>query len=68
MVKFRTSNYAKLLRLMQTQPKLTLDDMQQELRISHTAVRKLVNQLVEKNYVEKNEKDISWRVIITPSV
>ena len=32
-----------------------------------TAVRKLVNQLIEKNYVEKNEKDSSWRVIITPS-
>ncbi len=68
MIEFRTPNYAKLLRLMQTQPKLTLDDMKEELCISLTAVRKLVNQLVEKNYVERNEKDSSWRVIITPSI
>ena len=68
LIEFRTPNYAKLLRLMQISPKLTLDDMKEELGISLTAVRKLVNQLVEKNYVEKNDKDSSWRVIITPSV
>ena len=67
MIEFRTPNYAKLLRLMRTQPVLTLEDMTEELSISMTAVRKLVNQLIEKNYVEKNEKDSSWRVIITPS-
>ena len=68
MIEFRTPNYAKLLRMMQTLPKLTLDDMKEELGISLTAVRKLVNQLTEKNYVERNESDNSWRVIITPSV
>ncbi len=68
MIEFRTPNYAKLLRLMRTQPVLTLEDMTEELSISMTAVRKLVNQLIEKNYVEKNEKDSSWRVIITPSI
>ena len=68
MIEFRTPNYAKLLRLMRTQPVLTLEDMTEELGISMTAVRKLVNQLIEKNYVEKNEKDSSWRVIITSSI
>ena len=68
MIDFRTPNYAKLLRLMRTQPKLTLEDMMEELTISMTAVRKLVNQLIEKNYVERNEKDNSWRVFITPSI
>ena len=68
LIDFRTPNYAKLLRLMQSSPRLTLDDMKDELGISMTAVRKLVNQLIEKNYVEKNDKECSWRVIITPSV
>ena len=68
MIEFRTPNYAKLLRLMRTQPKLTLEDMTEELGISMTAVRKLVNQLIEKNYIERNDKDINWRVIITPSI
>ena len=67
MIEFRTPNYAKLLRLMQTQPTLTLVDMQEALGISVTAIRKLVGQLVDKDYVEKNPKDSSWRVIITPS-
>ena len=68
MIEFRTPNYAKILRLMQTQPTLTQEDMRDELGISLTAVRKLVGQLTEKNYVERNTKDGSWRVIITPSV
>ncbi|MBR1427337.1 MAG: Fic family protein [Paludibacteraceae bacterium] len=68
MVVFRTANYAKLLRLMQTQPTLTLEDMQGELGISLTSIRKLVGLLVEKSYVEKSPKDNAWRVFITPSV
>jgi DNA-binding IclR family transcriptional regulator len=42
--------------------------MRDELGISLTAVRKLVGQLTEKNYVERNPKDGSWRVFITPSI
>ena len=68
MIEFRTPNYAKILRLMQTQPTLTQEDMRDELSISLTAVRKLVGQLTEKNYVERNTKDGSWRVFITPSI
>ena len=68
MIEFRTPNYAKILRMMQTQPALTQEDMRDALGISLTAVRKLVGQLTEKNYVERNTKDGSWRVIITPSV
>ena len=68
MIEFRTPNYAKILRMMQTRPALTQEDMRDELGISLTAVRKLVGQLTEKNYVERNTKDGSWRVIITPSV
>ena len=67
MVEFRTPNYAKLLRMTQTQPVLTQEEMQEALGISITAVRKLVSALLEKNYVEKNN-DGSWRVIITPSI
>ena len=68
MIEFRTPNYAKILRLMQTQPTLTQEDMRDELGISLTAVRKLVGQLTEKNYVERNTKDGCWRVFITPSI
>lgn len=66
MIEFRTPNYATILRLMQTRPSLTLEEMQDEVGVSMTAVRKLVNQLIEKDYIERQPNG-SWRVIITPS-
>lgn len=67
-IKFRTPNYAKILRMMQSEPSVTLNDMQAETGINTSAVQKLVNQLIEKGHVERNPKDNSWRVFITPSI
>ena len=68
MIEFRTPNYAKMLRMMQSHASLTLEEIRDSLGISITAVRKLITQLLEKNYVERNLNDNSWRVIITPSL
>lgn len=68
MIEFRTPNYAKMLRMMQSQPSLTIEEIRDSLGISITAVRKLITQLLDKNYVERNLNDNSWRVIITPSL
>lgn len=68
MIEFRTPNYAKMLRMMQTHPALTIEEIRDSLGISITAVRKLITQLLDKNYVERNLNDNSWRVIITPSL
>lgn len=67
MIEFRTPNYAAILRLMQTRPTLTQDELQQEIGISKTAIRKLLTQLIDKNYVERQPNG-GWRVIITPSI
>lgn len=67
-IKFRSPNYAKTLRLMQSMPSVTLRDIQEETGINASAAQKLLNQLIEKNYVERNIKDGGWRVIITPSI
>lgn len=64
-IKFRTPNYTKILNAMQTRPTLTLADMQKETGISITAIQKLLGQLISKNYVERSEKDGSWRVFLT---
>ncbi len=64
-IKFRTPNYTKILNAMRTQPTLTLADMQEEAGISITAVQKLLDQLISKKYVERSEKDGSWRVFLT---
>ena len=64
-IAFRTSNYTKILNAMRTQPTLALADMKEETGISVTAIQKLLNQLISKKYVERGEKDGSWRVFVT---
>lgn len=67
-IEFRSQNYSKLLVLMMSEPVLTLEDMQRHLNINMSAVKKLVNQLLEKKYIERGTEEGSWRVFITPSV
>ena len=67
-VAFRSPNYSKLMNLMLSNPTLSFSDMHEEIGISIWAIQKLVTQLTEKKYVERGEKDGSWRVFITPSL
>ena len=64
-IAFRTPNYTKILNAMRTEPTLTMADMKEVTGISITSVKKLVDQLVQKKYVERGEKDGSWRVFVT---
>ena len=67
-VEFRSLNYAKILKLMMREPVVTLDYIQNELGINMSAVKKLVNHLLKCNFIERGEKNGSWRVFITPSI
>ena len=64
-IQFRTPNYSKILSAMQSQPVLTLADMKELTGISIAAIQKLLDQLQEKKYVERGDKDGSWRVYVT---
>ena len=64
-ISFRTPNYTKILNAMRSCPALTLADMRKETGISITAIQKLLDKLISKNYVERAEKDGSWRVFLT---
>ena len=64
-IAFRTPNYTKILNAMRTQPTLTLVDMKEETGISVTAIQKLLDQLISKKYVERGEKEGSWRMFLT---
>lgn len=64
-IAFRTPNYSKILNAMRTHPTLTLADMKEETGISLTAIQKLLDHLTAKKYVERGEKDGSWRVFVT---
>ena len=64
-IAFRTPNYTKILNAMRTEPTLTLADMKELTGISITAIQKLLDQLIQKKYVERGEKDGRWRVFVT---
>lgn len=52
-----------------SQPDLqTLTKVAQLVGINMAAVNKQIKQLVTKGYVQRLEKDGSWRLIITPSI
>ena len=64
-IAFRTPNYTKILNAMRTEPTLTLADMREITGISIAAIQKLLDQLIQKKYVERGEKDGNWRVFVT---
>ena len=64
-IAFRTPNYTKILNAMRTQPTLTLVVLLDETGISMTAIQKLLDQLISKKYVERGERDGSWRVFVS---
>ena len=65
---FRTPNYTKILNAMCTESILTLADMREITGISIAAIQKLLDQLIQKKYVERGEKDGSWRVFVTQKI
>ena len=67
-VEFRTLNYAKILRIMQSQPSVTINSLCEQLSINKSAVQRLLTSLKEKGYIEAKNDEAIWRVIITPSV
>ncbi len=67
-IQFRSPNYSKILNLMLTEPALSIAEIQHQTGINMSAVQKLVGQMVEKHYVEKNPNNGGWRVFITPSI
>ena len=67
-IKFRSPNYGRILKLMQTEPVLALTDIPSKTGISLTAVNKLVEQLLSKRYIDRGTNPGTWRVFITPSM
>lgn len=64
-IAFRSINYTKILNAMRTYPTLTLADMKKETGISIAAIQKLIDKLIYNRYIERGEKEGSWRVYLT---
>mgnify|MGYP001772001934 FL=1 len=64
---FRTETYNKILRALQAENRATLAYLQNEVGVNRSALQKMLANLQEKGYVERDEKGV-WRVYITPSM
>ena len=67
-VNFRSDSTSKILNLMFTVPDITIQKLSDEVGINVAAINKQLKQLTTKGYIQRVEKDGTWRLIITPSV
>lgn len=67
-VNFRSDSTSKILNLMYAAPDITIQRLSNEVGINVAAVNKQLKQLTTKGYIQRVEKDGTWRLIITPSV
>lgn len=67
-VSFRSDSTSKILNLMYADPAITVQKLSDEVGINMAAVNKHIKQLTSKGYVQRAEKDNTWRLILTPSL
>jgi Fic family protein len=64
---FRTPSYGKILHELRIESKATLAYLQTEIGINRSAIQKILQNLQEKGYIERDAEG-TWRVFITPSM
>lgn len=67
-VNFRSDSTSKIINLMHAVPDITIQKLSEEMGINVAAVNKQLKRLTTKGYIQRVEKDGTWRVIITPSI
>ena len=67
-IAFRSKTTAISLKAMQEHPDITIDGLSKEAGIVTAAVKKQLQQMIKKGYIQKQEKDGSWYVFATSSI
>lgn len=60
---FKTPNAAKILGILSNDPYATYPSLSERVGINVSAVRKLIDGMVEKGYVQRRDTDHSWYVL-----
>ena len=63
-ITFRTPNYTKIIRMMQSIPAVTYAQLQEGTGINMSAVQKIVKSLQTKGYVERHDNNGDWQVLL----
>lgn len=67
-IAFRSKSTAVLLKAMQANPDITIEGLSQEAGIVTAAVKKQLQQMINKGYIQRQEKDGSWYVFAASSI
>ena len=67
-IAFRSKTTAILLKAMQANPDITIEGLSKEAGIVTAAVKKQLQQMINKGYIQRKEKDGSWYVFATSSI
>lgn len=67
-IAFRSKTTAILLKAMQANPDITIEGLSKEAGIVTSAVKKQLQQMINKGYIQRKEKDGSWYVFATSSI
>lgn len=67
-IKFRSPSTAILLDAMSSDPEITIEAMAEKAGIAVAAVNKQLRQMTDKGYIQRSEKDGSWRVFASRSI
>lgn len=67
-IAFRSKTSAELLKAMQANPGITIDALSKEAGIVPAAVKKQLQQMTKKGYIQRQDKDGSWYVFATSSI
>ena len=67
-ITFRTKSTAALLKAMQANPDITIEELSKAAGIVTAAVKKQLQQMIKKGYIQRQEKDGSWYVFATSSI
>lgn len=60
---FKTPNAAMILGILSNDPYATYPSLSERVGINVSAVRKLIDGMVEKGYVQRRDTDHSWYVL-----
>lgn len=65
MLSFKTPNATKILGILSNDPYSTYPSIAEKIGINVSAIRKLMDGMVEKGYIQRRDTDKSWLVLAT---
>lgn len=65
---FRSKTTAVLLKALQETPDITIEALAQKAGVTSASVKKQLQQLTKKGYIQRMGKDGSWYILASPSI